>query len=388
MSNRLYLPFNIYDHYKESFMNMIAKLFKVILVLAAIPVGILLLFYFFAPIYHFSAPQQFKGTKIYNPYKNIEPSGWLALDVTEDEKFVDSTIVNKTNVVAENQNILMQNSHNRIQAYTHGFNFVRTKQICIGSQEVLWIDLAFFQTTGLKQYIIDRLEKHNKLIALESQGYSFNDLKKLTRYNLWEILNGRVSSIAKWDTALSAGQPAFLLADNRLKGKDFYSFTMVNTSENKPASLIHSLNKGSVFGVKLPVNGSSFVSAGKKQIQLPFPEKVLMHNDTLLLKLKRQVKLIRFIRQGGRVAKSVQQADSAFYVLKPDDQYIRTEIMLNDGTVLYLNPVIRYNQNFPVSQLTAKVDVNVTGWLRLFYFAVVAFLFWFFTRKLPGKKTK
>lgn len=370
-------------------MDKMKKSLKIIGIFLTIPLGLLLLYYFFAPIYQFSEPKPFSGGKLFNPYKNMKNSEWLPLNIKSD--FPNPSDSETVFIVAKSQKILKPKyaNNNFIPAYTHGFNFNDTKQICVGSDEVLWIDLPFLQTTGLKQWIIDRLRPFNMIIALQNQGYTFNDLKKLTNYDLLEINNGNTISVDRWDTALSVGQKAFLLSDNRLGDYDEYSFTMVNCAQNIPVQLIHALKNGIAFGVNMQVEDNTSVENIKKRIkQLPVVEKVSINHDTLALKLSKPVNKIRFIRQKGMEVKAIGQADTAYYIVKHDDQYIRIEITLNNGTVYYLNPIVRYNGDGHDSKLVANIDVSATGWLRLFYFAAVAFLFWYFTHKLPGKNKK
>ncbi len=373
-------------------MRKLYKTLKIVAVLIAITVGVLLLFYFFAPLYQFSVPQPFSGSKLYNPYKKMKPDTWCLMDVSNSDRAADDFLPKDKfcSILADNQKVTpLEVSGSLLPAYTHGFNLTGVKQVCIGSDEVLWIDLFFFQTTGLKQWVIDRLRPHNKLIALCSDGYSFDDLKRITNYDLLEISDGDNLSLAKWDTALSTGQKAFLLADNRADVKNNLSFTMVNLPSKTGKSFIHSLKKGISYGVKLPVKNSVNGEANDNILNhLPVIQKVELLHDTLLVKLNSNVKMIRFVKQGGVETKNVKATDSALYVVKPNDQYVRIEVSLNDGTVYYLNPVIRYDGNMPGSKLIAKVDVSTTGWLRLLYFSMVAFLFWYFTRKMPGKKEK
>ncbi len=347
--------------------------------------SLLILFYFLAPVYQFSEPQPFSGNKIYNPYVNSHPSGWKVLNTANYPlKFKpDSTFF----ILAANQKIT--NQQPLIPAYTHGFNFIKTKQLCIGAEQVLWIDLPLVQTTGLKQWIIDRLRPHNEIVALENPGYSFHDLKKLTHYDLLEIANGETVSVAKWDTALSSGQYAWLLSDSRLTKDRPHCFTMVYAPKHTQEELIHSLKNGISYGVVLPAKQMKMVvNIEEKLRSLPVVRKVVFVNGTLIITLNQKAETIRFIKQGGREVKLVNNADSVSYAFQSVDQYIRTEIEFDDGMVYYLNPVARYSGETPESKLVAGVNVNATGWLRLLYFIAVAFIFWYLTRKLPGKSEK
>jgi len=361
------------------------QMIKTIAVLAGILLSLLLLFYFFAPVYRFSESKPFSGDNVYNPYANAQPSGWKVLNITDHPvKFnPDSTF----SILAENQKITKQ--QRSITAYTHGFNLFKIKQLCVGAEQVLWIDLPLVQTTGLKQWIIDRLRPHNEIVALENPGYSFRDLKKLTHYDLLEISNGKTVSVAEWDTALSSGQNAWLLIDSRLTTGQPRCFTMVYAPEHSQDELIHSLKSGISYGVILPAkNGKTPVNNEGKRRGMSRLKKVDLSKNILTVTLNQKAKTIRFIQQGGREVKLVNSADSVFYTIQPEDQYIRTEVGFEDGTMYYLNPVIRCHGDAPESKLVAGVDVNATGWLRLLYFIVVAFMFWYFTRKLPGKSKK
>ena len=126
----------------------------------------------------------------------------------------------------------------------------------------------------------------------------------------------------------------------------------------------------------------------EKPSAFPALKSVDLNDDTLIIVLSKKAAFVRFIHQGGRVVKTVAATDSSFYVIHPNDQYIRTEVGFIDGTVYYLNPVTRYSGDNPDLKLVAKVNVSATGWLRLLYFAAVALMFWYFTRKLPGKNEK
>jgi hypothetical protein len=62
----------------------------------------------------------------------------------------------------------------------------------------------------------------------------------------------------------------------------------------------------------------------------------------------------KFIGQHGTIRKVENNKIEASYALKNNDTYIRTEITLADKTVLYLNPVFRYDGNS-----IRKYDVSI-----------------------------
>ncbi|RLD87672.1 MAG: hypothetical protein DRJ09_09805, partial [Bacteroidetes bacterium] len=203
------------------------KSLKIIITAVAIVLGLLLLSYFFAPVYQFKKSKPFSGDKLFNPYQNIHPSGWMALTIKESVSGSQKpTLLHDSYAVFVEPQKIVKHEHS-IPSYTHGFNFFKTRQLCIGSNEVLWIDLPLYQTAGHKQWIIDRLVSHNEIVVLENPGYSFNDLKKLSNYHLLEISNGKTTSVAQWDTALSSGHRVYMMADSRLKSDTSNTFSMI-----------------------------------------------------------------------------------------------------------------------------------------------------------------
>ena len=365
------------------------KSFKIVSIAIATVLGLLLLSYFFAPVYQFAKPSPFSGEKLLNPYQNINPSDWIALSVEgrASVRQPSKLIHDSYSVFAESQKIVKH--ENTVPSYTHGFNFFKTRQLCIGSKEVLWIDLPLYQTSGHKQWIIDRLVPFNEIVVLENPGYSFDNLKKLSNYNLLEISNGKTISLAEWDTALSAGHRAYLLSDSRLKSGVSAGFTMVYAPNQGQDEIVHALKNGISYGVTVPPKEPVLRDNGGAKLEsLSTLRKVDLKNDSLTIVLSKEAAAIRFIRQDGKVVKTGYATDSAFYVIQPHDQYIRTEVDFKDGTVYYLNPVTRYSDENTEPKPITKVDVSATGWLRLLYFTAVALMFWYFTRKLPGKSEK
>jgi len=397
----------------KSFKNTI-KLFTII------SVGLLamvLLFYFMAPVYKFSGPVPFEGNKLYNPYDGMNAAQW------KKYTFETFSISNKDQVSTDRnrkspldsayrvlgydyavsagwQHIEQKNSDKSwfIPTYIHGYNIFKTRQLCIGSDEVLWIDLLLFQTSGLKQWVIDRLRPHNDIIALTRLGqkneYTFGDLKKLTNYDLLAMSNRISQSVASWDTALTAGQPAFILVNDNISNGTNLSdigdgFTLLNIAGTTRKEVINALKSGNTYGVSIkPIPGESLEEKAARVGRLPKVESFDLSGDTLSVKVSAKVNMIRFVGQGGREVFRVLNSDSATYLIQSGDRYVRTEILSSDGTIMYLNPVFRYSNDKPLSKMRSGIDVNVTGWLRFLYFVIVALAFWYFTRKLPSKQRK
>ncbi len=398
-------------------MKFLIRILKYLSLFIAALLGVILLFYFMAPIYHFSGSVPFKGEKLYNPYEGLKKDQWKKYNfqvqsyawggITNGRKNSNRLIDSVYNVLgfdyvatSDYQRINYHGNEKPgfIPTYEHGYNIFKTHQVCIGSDEVLWIDLMFFQTTGMKQWIIDRLRPHNEIITLAHpklrNGYTFDDLKKLSHYDLMEVLNNFRVSSAYWDTALTAGQPVFILSNDDAHDvmhtiEVGRRFTMINSETTNREEIIKALKAGNAYGVDFKMIREESLSDKALRIKkLPYLESFDLAGDTLNVKVSTKAVTFSFIRQNGDIAKVVRSTDSARYIIKPADLYVRTEIEFDDGSRFYLNPIIRYSGDKPVSKMVAKVDVTATGWLRIFYFAIVAFGFWYFTRKLPDKKKR
>ena len=396
-------------------MNYFKKTVIFLLIFSVSLLGMLLLFYFMAPVYKFSGPVPFEGNKLYNPYEGMNPTQWKKytfetllkpneVQVSKDinsESPIDSAyrVLGYDYAVSAGwQHIEQKNSDKSwfIPTYMHGYNIFKTQQLCIGSDEVLWIDLLFFQTSGMKQWVIDRLRPHNDIIALthlgRKNGYTFDDLKKLTNYDLLAMSKSAQITVSSWDTALTAGQPAFLLVnDDSGDGVNVSDvgnrFTLLNIAEKTRKDVVNALKTGNTYGVILKaIPGESLVEKRDRIRHFPKVTSFDLVGDTLKVKVSTPVSMIRFVKQRGKEVSRMLSTDSATYLIQSDDRYVRTEIILSDGSTMYLNPVFRYSDDKPLSKMKSGIDVNVTGWLRFLYFVIVAVAFWYFTRKLPSKK--
>jgi hypothetical protein len=98
---------------------------------------------------------------------------------------------------------------------------------------------------------------------------------------------------------------------------------------------------------------------------------VELKGDTLWVKTGSDALKFTFIGQNGKIRKLVRFSDSAFFVFRQEDTYIRTEIRFfnqwkGPGTTWYLNPVFRYSGEKPDNSLKAEVNWIRTWIFRLF----------------------
>ena len=373
-------------------------------------VGMLVMFYLMAPVYDFSGPVPFHGNKLYNPYQNMNPDHWRRYNFQVQSKawggltsgsgnsneLIDSVyrLLGFDHVsTSDYQKINRYGSgkSSYIPTYEHGYNLFKAHQVCIGAERILWIDLILFQTTSMKQWIIDLLNKDCEIVALAHPnlrgGYPVDELKKLTRYQLMEVLNRATISTKHWDTALSSGQLVWLLGDDDahdvLNSDEVgRTFTVINSPTLNREDIINSLKSGNAYGVDLfPKTGLTFAERVERLKHVPVVKQVELSGDTLKVAIEPKPMTINFIGQDGKLRNAIQNSASAKYIIKRVDNYIRVEFVYPDGSVVYLNPILRFEGDRPVSLLKAEVNETATLNFRIVYFLVFLTIIYLFARK-------
>lgn len=373
-------------------------------------VGMLVLFYLMAPVYQFSNPVAFHGSKLYNPYQNMKPDHWRQYNFQVQSKAWGGLTSGRENsnelidsiyktlgfdhvATSDYQKINNYGSQKPsfIPTYEHGYNIFKTHQVCIGARRVLWIDLILFQTTSMKQWIIDQLDKDCDIVVLAHpklrNGYTLKDLKKLTHYRFMEVLNNIRISVKHWDTALSSGQLVWIIGDDDAHDVTNMNevgrkFTMINSPTLNRDDIIASLKTGNAYGVDfLPKMDVPMAERVERIKHVPVIQSVKLVGDTLTVVADHQATTINFIGQEGIIRYTALDTTAASYVIRPEDTYIRTEFKFPDGSSIYLNPVVRYDGEKPVSLLTAEVNKNATLRLRIIYFVIFLLIAYIFARR-------
>jgi hypothetical protein len=378
---------------------------------------VLLSFYLMAPVYEFSGPRPFHGQKLYNPYAAIKPDAWKMYNfqvqskawggLTNGRKNSNELIDSVYRVLgfdyvatSDYQKI---NTHQKeksfyIPTYEHGFNMFRTHQVCIGADEVLWTDFVFFQTLSMKQWILDLLDKHNEIVALAhpllKNGYTLNDLKYLTHYDMMEVLGNLFLSVEHWDTALSSGQLAWILGDDDAHdvlnpSEVGRKFTMINTENTDRDQIIRSLKSGNNYAVDYYTGGEKSITEKAEELKrLPFLETAELKQDTFFVAFNKKATTIKFIGENGKVLKTCSNKKRAFYIIQESDPYVRTEAMFDYTFTLFLNPIVRYEGASPQSQKTAAIDAPATLRLRIIYFLIILSLVFLYAKRKQRKQAR
>jgi hypothetical protein len=383
-------------------------LFKTLGILFGILLLIVIFNYLVTERYVFPVPTPFSGGKWYNPYEKMDSHHWRRTNLhmhsrawggltngSDNSAPVIWDVYRKLGYqsigISNYQNIDTLNSNQPyyIPLYEHGYGIFKNHQLMIGARKVLWYDLPFGQNIHHKQYILNRLRSTTEMISINHPaffgGYKPEDFKYLTGYDLLEVLNGYRNSIPHWDSALSAGKPAFLMADDDMHniadaGEPSRRLMVVNSPDNRRENILAALRSGCAHGVeiRLPEN-ETFEGKGLRLDSLPEVNSVTVNGDTLQVNVDKKALVIRFYGQGGKLLGKTYRTRQAHYILKPDDTYIRTVVIYStpndvEGITLFLNPVIRTPDGRKPLMVPARVDIYSTWVYRIIGFATVLFI--------------
>ena len=386
-----------------------------------------LVIYCMAPVYDFPAPQPFSGNKIYNPYQGMDSTHWRKANFHFHARAWGGLTSGRNNSTVEFYNTYkalgydapqisnyqsveasFKDSSFYVPSYEHGFGVRKKHQILIGAHRVLWLDYSLFQSLSHKQNMLNLLRPDNDIVAIAHPdwegGYTTDDMRMLTNYDLVEALDRNWRSIPHWDAALSAGKPVYILADDDAHDiSNPYEIqricTYVNSAENKGTDLVKALKAGKAFGAEIfMADKETFAQKIENSKSIPKVNSVNVKGDTLWVSVTGKPLNITFIGQGGEPKKIVGLANRAWYKFKPEDTYIRTEIIFfnyyhfqesGPGTIFYLNPVFRFNGKTPANPLQAVINQPCTWGLRIVGFGLLILSFlaiWYFKRKRHMKR--
>ncbi len=371
--------------------------------------------YLCAPAYDFPAKQAFKGKRWYNPYQSCNPAwwkkavfhkhadGWGGLKFKKDKtqatfyryKYLGYDIV----ALSDYQHINPAKYEKQIDAipnYEHGWGMKKNHHLNIGARSVLPFDFLFPQTASNKQFIINLLRPRTEVLALAHPDWysavKAYDVKRLCDYDCMEIFSNYHNSINIWDSALSAGMPVFLIADDdneKIENPNVVGrcMTLVNAINNNQYQVTSALKQGRTIGVRVFSRDDESWDFKRKNIEaIPVLESLKVSNDTLHIVFSKAAKKVAFIGQNGLILDSVSNAMKAFYVLNDSDTYVRTEITFINGTIFYLNPVIRYNgKSFDLHHATINIWITI---LKNSFFVALLVLLFFILRGKKKKKRK
>ena len=384
-------------------MRFVKIFFKSLLYIILGFVSVVLLTSIFRPSYSFDEPKPFQGTCLLNPYKDMNPDNWIQANFHAHTRQFGGLTNGRLNTnemldsvysalgfdhvgISDYNKINFYDSSDRsfIPAYEHGYGIFKIHQLCIGAEKVRKLDYFAFQNLSMKQHTLNRLAKQTRLAipahpSFVKKGYLVEDMKYLSNYKLMEVLNGFRISCAHWDMALSNGHLVYLIGnDDSHDVTDITDvatrFTMINAPENEAEQLLQALENGNAVGVDFLVKRDETLEQNINRLRkdLPHITQVELKGDTLFVAASKTFSNIKFIGQEGKELNSQKNKKSAFYIIQPEDNYVRTELRFKDGTTLYLNPITRHEDATIVKQRLDRVNYPKTILLWSVYVLVIA----------------
>lgn len=330
------------NHYMCS--KISSKTTKFFLVFFASLLVLTLLFfitiYVFAPSYRFNDPSPFTGKFIHNPYQNMDVENWNYIDFRGDSA-----------------------DRKDIPVYEYGYGLFKTKYLCIDYQSKRKIDYPFFKNIHIKQYNLNCLKEKSSLVVPTNlkSGFKMRELSHLDRYRSLEVISPYGIFFDCWDMALSSGHRVNIIASNVSAADDFVYMTAVAYDDKK--QIIESLKNGDSYALKFRKNNDD----------IPDLKTVMLKGDTIIVEADRMIKEVRFIGQNAVVKDSLCDVNQGVYLFGDEDTYIRTELSFDDGTTMYLNPIVRHEFQYFFDPVTSELMKERTWLMRIIYVFVIIF---------------
>ena len=391
-------------------------------VMAGIGIALLLpilYVYLSVPTYSFKEPRPFRGEYLYNPYQDMNPDQWKKyhfhchsrryFGLTNGRKSAETAIDSVYRALGYDHygisDYMGINDHGSeregyIPAYEHGYGFIhKTHQICIGAASVYWPDFPFMQNINMKQHMINKLGERCRFVmpahASFTKGYQVSDMMFLSNYRLLEVVNPYGNAFEHWDKALSNGHRVYAMGNDDTHditkvNEVCRNLTMINTPDLDPEHVYEALDKGLCYAVEFD-NFFHYPMTLDEKIQqvkaLPYLTRAQLVGDTLFIETSAdKMKEVKFIGQDGKVLKAEEKTATAFYIIQPEDTYVRTEININGLQHFYLNPVTRHPTSSPVDQRLDYVNKAQTYLYWFVYIVAFAAIVWYLFKKTKEKK--
>lgn len=374
----------------------------VISVLFFLLIGYWLVVYLITPRYQFREGRPFSGEVLYNPYQDMKPDQWKQYNFhCHSRKYLGLTngrLSKETEIDSVYQALgydhygisdyMSINPHGNdqpgyIPAYEHGYGFFRkTHQLCIGADDVVWMDYPFMQSLDMKQHLLTVLHQHCRFAvpahASYTKGYKVSDMHYLSGYRLLEIGNPYGTAYEHWDAALSTGHRVYGVGDDdthnvRNTNEIGRYFTMINTDSPTADNVFDALERGCSYVVDFHVYyDKPFELKAERMHELPHLTRCELIGDTLLVETNAPIiEVAEFIGQNGKILKREERVYQTSYIIQPDDPYVRVKLRLPHLTFFYLNPITRHTTEALEDQVTAEINATQTFLFYIVYLLVI-----------------
>lgn len=363
----------------ERLYSLTATILKWALLAVALLVG---LPYAWGPIYRFPAPSVFAGAHFLNPYAdlrgtwqraNLHAHGRAWSGLTNGQQPDEEVVRHYRSLgysvagVSDYERIAAFHGVPTIPVYEHGYNIGKHHQLAIGAHTVEWFDFLLWQSISQEQYIVDRVARTADLVAIAHPSfkyvYSLEDMRRLTGYELLEVVNGTLVADRAWDAALSTGHAVWAIGDDDTHDvndpkRTAVAWSMIDAPTPSTSDVVSALRAGRTYAVaRAAKEVTSLVNMMDTTVT-----NVRIAEGRLLVTCAGEPATFLFVGQNGNVRKTVKGVASADYAFDPNDTYIRT-VISSPKTTMYLNPVLRYD-GVHMPRPASMVDTGSTWLLR------------------------
>ncbi len=305
----------------------------------------LLLWGIFWPIrcYHYEAPRPFSGKGWYNPFEqesltwsranfHIHSRTWDGLTSGKNTPpIIDSAYRSLGFAYYGISDYQRVNPASPIPLYEHGWGLRKFHQLVFAPKTIFWWDFPWPFTRDIYQSVLSHLYETAPLITIAHPFFNpyhtcpGDVLRHLGGYHAIEVLNRYGDSITEWDSTLSAGHYATLLANDNVH--DVHNPHQITTRwteillppQASIDQLLQTLLQGKTVGYKnihaVPITGGDY----------PIFQQIRVVRDSLLVAVSEKVDSIRVIGQGGQVRAVATDTDRLSYPIEEEDTYLRVE---------------------------------------------------------------
>lgn len=383
---------------------LVVKVLGLVVVFACI---LMSAFYLFTPIYDFNEGKPFVGSKVYNPYQNLDSVYWRKANFhchtnLSDGKNPKSEVQNAYKrfgydiyAISDHNFVLDQGLplDYEIPVYEHGINIAKFHSLVIGAHNGSIFDFVPYYSESHRYKMLKWLSSKGEIVVFNHPGSTrwmeCSDLKYLSFYKMMEVEPGFNSGkLSYYDTALSAGHYSYVLAsddchDVNNPKKFARAATFVNTPSLKAKDVLAALDSGRTYAVTIP-NILDPTKKIERHFRLPQLRLLKVEKDSVRFVVSEPAVLYAF-GQNGMLLGSVKGKTEMTVPFGKSESYVRFAASFPDSVQLYTSPVARYSGNaFPVFVDNASVNYPLTVLYLMLIVCIVSFFVWLFFYMLKG----
>ena len=164
---------------------------------------------------------------------------------------------------------------------------------------------------------------------------------------------------------------------------------MINSASMDSAVILTKLENGVAYGMDFfRIDDEPMNDKVERSKAIPYLTEATLKHDTLFVSVDQVPNEIRFITENGKVVKTIKKSKSGWCIITNDFSYLRTEFEFPDGSRIFLNPVVRYSGDKPISMKTAEVNTSATLTMRMIYFIIGLVIAYGIARWRKNRKPK